>query len=543
VTITTGLPTGARLAISPDGRRVAFAAASTGMSPAGQLWIHSLTTSEAHPIEGTEGAAAPFWSPDSTQVGFSVGEQLKRVDADGGMPVRITDAGGPATWAPDGAMLVGRRPSDSRVQRTSVRGATPVDLVTPSSALERFGYPFFLPGQRDFLLARRNQANPTVNGTYVYSLDSSDAVRVLDSQEGLNPSYASGHLIFSRGGTLFAQAFDPKRRALSGQPLIIAEGVDEQLGSGATYSVSTVGTLIYAPAPGQNKSHLVWMDREGRTLSMVGDEADYSNLELSPDGRRLALSVVDPSTRTRDIFIVDLVRGVRQRLTFDASDERAAIWSPDGRRIVLNSKGLNLYSRASDFTGGEEPVLTDGASKDPRGISSDGRLLLYRRSGGPTGNDLFMMPLDGDRKPVAILDSPFDENYGGFSPDGHSIVFVSDESGQPEVYVISLEGGGGKSQISTGGGTFPRWRLDGREILYLGPGQTLTSVPVTGSGARFQAGATKPLFRLNPQPGPGTPFDVTADGQRVIVNTAIPSKVPPSLTLIVNWPALLREGK
>jgi Tol biopolymer transport system component/predicted Ser/Thr protein kinase len=539
VTFPGGLPTGIRLAISPDGRRVAFIGVSTAMSSTGQLWIHSLTTSEAHPIEGTDGAVAPFWSPDSKQVAFNVGEQLKRVDADGGLPVGITNVTGIGTWAPDGTLLVGRRPGDSRVQRTNVLGAALVDLLKPSSTAERFAYPFFLPGYRNFLVARRNFANPADDGTYVHSLDSSDTVRLLENQEGLNASYASGHLIFSRAGTLFAQPFDPKRRTLSGRPVMIAEGVDEQLASGASYSASNAGTLIYAPAPGQSKSRLVWMDREGQLLSTVSDEADYSNVELSPDGRRLAVSVLDASKRTRDIFIVDLVRGVRQRLTFDASEERAAIWSPDGRRIVYNSKGLHLYSRASDFTGDEEAVLTDSASKDPRGISSDGRRLLYRRSGGSTGNDLMVMPLDGDRKPIPILSSPFDENYGGFSPDGRSMVYVSDESGQPEVYVIALEGGGGKSQISTGGGTFPRWRLDGREILYLGPDHMLMSVPVTGSGSQFRAGTLRPLFRMTPQPGPGNPFDVTADGQRLIVNMAAASKVPPSLTLIVNWPALM----
>lgn len=251
------------------------------------------------------------------------------------------------------------------------------------------------------------------------------------------------------------------------------------------------------------------------------------------------MSVTDPAKSARDIYIVDIDRGVRQRLTFDPSDERAAVWSPDGRQIVYNAKGLDLYRRPSDFTGSEEPIQTDHASKDPRQISADGRLLLYRRSGASAGNDVWIMPLDGDRKPEPVLETPFNENYAGFSPDARSIVYASTESGRVEVYVISREGGGGKAQLSTGGGTFPRWRRDGREILYLAPDQTLMSVAVSGSGRTFQAGATRPLFKMAVQPGAGVPFDVSADGQRILVNASIPSRLPPSLNVVTNWPALL----
>ena len=185
-------------------------------------------------------------------------------------------------------------------------------------------------------------------------------------------------------------------------------------------------------------------------------------------------------------------------------------------------------------------VLSNGSSKDPRQISSDGRRLLYRQSGSQ-GNDLWEIPLEGDRTPRALLTSPFDENYAAYSPDGRSMVYASNESGRPEVYVMSLDGSGGKTLISNAGGSFPRWRRDGKEIVYLTLDQALTSVPVSGSGASFRAGAAVELFHITPQPGAGSPFDLTADGRHFIVNTMVPSRVPPSLTIVVNWPSLIAQ--
>jgi Tol biopolymer transport system component len=251
------------------------------------------------------------------------------------------------------------------------------------------------------------------------------------------------------------------------------------------------------------------------------------------------VSVLDPVARSRDIYIVDVARGVRQRLTFDPSDERSAIWSGAGHRVIYTSKGLDLYERSSDFTGSETPVLIDGRSKDPRQVSPDGKTVLYRRSGDTTGNDIWLMPLTGDRTPRLLAGSPFNENYASFSPDGRAIVYVSDEAGQPEVYVMTIEGAGGKTQISTAGGTFPRWRRDGKEIVYLAPDNTLMSVAVGATSAGYQPGLTHPLFKIDVQPGAGTPFDMTADGSRFIVDAAIPSKAPAVIKILVNWPSLL----
>jgi Tol biopolymer transport system component len=304
--------------------------------------------------------------------------------------------------------------------------------------------------------------------------------------------------------------------------------------------VSQAGTLAYQPRAATQGSRLTWFDRKGAATGTLSDEADYSNLELSPDGRRMLVSVRAPGSSTRDIYIVDTVRGLRQRLTFDPSDERSAIWSPDGASVIYNSKGLNLYQRSSGFTGSETAVLTDGISKDPNDLAPGGRQLLFRASSTVSGNDVWTMPLDGSAPPQKLLGSAFNENSAQFSPDGRSIVYIADEAGRAEVYVISLEPGGGKTQISTDGGSSPRWRRDGQEILYLNADHAMMSVPVKGSGARFEAGTPSPLFRVDHVPSAGPIFDVTPDGQRFIVNTAVTSKVPPHVVVIVNWPALLK---
>ncbi|AMY08399.1 translocation protein TolB [Luteitalea pratensis] len=274
-------------------------------------------------------------------------------------------------------------------------------------------------------------------------------------------------------------------------------------------------------------------------LSSVSDDGDYSNVELSRDERRLAVSLGDPATGSRDIYLVDLVRGVRQRLTMDPSHERSAVWTPDGRQVIYTSRGLDLYRRAADFSGADEALVAEGTSKDPRDVSFDGARLLSRRSGGETTNDIWVVPLSGERTPRPLLQTPANENYASFAPDARSIVFASDESGASEVYVMSLEPGGGKVQVSTRGGSFPRWR-NRNEIVYVAPDQTLMSVAVTGAGATFAAGAPSALFKIDAVPGPGSPFDMTADGKRFIVNSRLPSRVPASINVIVNWTALVQ---
>jgi len=535
--------TNARLALSPDGTQLAFIGNDASNQRA--LWLHTLSEPAARKIDGTLLAAAPVWAPDGRSLIFGVfnpsGTLLRKLATDGGTPVTIGDRAGPSAWAPDGTILV----EPIRGERALLRMASTGGPMTPTTPKlingGGIGHLAFLPDGRHFLHWFLTREPQQTIGTYAGSLDSPDRTLVLSGADISQAIPANGMLLFARNGTLLAQPFDATALKLTGDPVVIAEGV-EQTASGAAFTVSGTGTLAYQPRAAAQGSRLTWFDRKGAAAGTLSDEAAYSNLELSPDGRRLLVSVREPGASARDIYIVDTVRGLRQRLTFDPSDERSAIWSADSATVIYNSKGLDLYQRSAGFTGGETAVLTNGISKDPVDVSPDGRLLLFRASSRESGNDIWTIPIDGSAQPRAVLESAFGESSAQFSPDGRSIVFVSDEAGRPEIYVRSLEPGGGKTQLSTDGGSSPRWRQDGKEILYVNAERTMMSVPVNGSGARFDAGTPSPLFQIDHVPSAGPIFDVTADGQRFIINTAVPSKVSPHVVVIVNWPALLQRS-
>lgn len=528
---------GLKLSVSPDGRRVVVRGTTSGAR--NQLWVGSLVDGTFRAMADTETGLAPSWSPDGTRIAFFDRQQLRVIDAEGGSSTVVGDRGF-AAWGADDVLLVARL--GTSLFRTSASGG-PYRAVHERKGSEFFGIPWFLDDGRRYIYALSDREHPDTDGIYRASLDGAPPVRILTSTDHLNVAYANGALLHVRGAALMAQPLDIATGQTTGAAVTIANDVDAAGFRGAAFSASRTGTLVYLPSATGSVSRLTWMNRRGEPLSTVADDADYNSLQLSRDGRRLTVSVTDPSARTRDIYLVDLARGVRQRLTFDASDERTAVWSPDGRSVVYNAKGLDFYTRSSDFTGNESAVLVDGRSKDPTDISSDGRYLLYRRSGEGTGNDIWIVALDGDRTPRLLAGTPFEENSASFSPDGQAVVYASDESGDSEIYVTRIDGAGGKMLVSSGGGSFPRWRRDGREILYLGPDNTIMSVPLTGDGVAMQAGSPRALFQVRPQPGPSSPFDVTADGERFLVNVALPSRTPLALRMIVNWPALLGTAK
>jgi Tol biopolymer transport system component len=299
-------------------------------------------------------------------------------------------------------------------------------------------------------------------------------------------------------------------------------------------------------------SQLVWFDRSGKQISVLGDRASYGDLELAPDGKRAVVSLFDLAGRGRDIWLFDIARGLRTRFTFDPGDELASIWSPDGSRVVFSArrKGyLDLYQKASSGSGAEEEVLAEGLDKYPLDWSPDGRFILFSAMSPTTGVDLWVLPLFGDRKPLPILQTPFDEGLGQFSPDGRWIAYASNESGRSEVYVTPFPGPGGKWQVSaaggnwqptTAGGSPPRWRRDGKEIFYSAPDNKLMSVAVNGAGPAFEVGSVRPLFDIRPAV-PRSAYDVSPDGQRFLVNMLAEEPASSPITLVINWPALLKK--
>lgn len=398
-------------------------------------------------------------------------------------------------------------------------------------------------------------------GVNVGTLDSPDRKLVLNS--GSNVQYSRGHIFFVRGASLMAQPFDVERLELNGDAVPIAEQVairpitltPSALLEAGAFSVSETGVLVYQVGSSEVRCQLVWFDRTGKQIGVVGDQGDYADLELSPDRSRAAVAVMDATRRTRDIWLFDMARGLRTtRVTLDPASDQAPVWSPDGGRLAYLSGrgGPDNEMRQVSATGtGSDELIGHG---NPRSWSPDGRFIVYNISGtggtnGGTNNDLWVLPTAGDRKPFPFLSAPFNELFGKFSPDGRWIVYHSNESGQNEVYVAPFPGPGEKWRISTNGGWYARWRRDGKEICYLSLDNRLIVAEVNAEGSAFNVGAAGPLFATNPRIA-GYPYDISADGQQVLVlvrmdagNAPAPSSAAgrSPITLVVNWPALLKQ--
>jgi dipeptidyl aminopeptidase/acylaminoacyl peptidase len=528
------------------------------------LWVQPLDGLVAQPLAGTEDAFAPFWSPDSRFVGFfassnpvgAVNGRLKKIDAAGGPPLTLCDfpAGAVgATWNRDDVILFTTTgpTHDGAIRRVSGAGGQSSIVMAPDTknGEAEYWWPFFLPDGRHFLylaLGPGSQGGSRLGplGIYVGSLESEE--RKLLVRGGSNAKYAQGYLMFLRETTLMAQPLDVRRLEVSGDAVPIAEQVQIGGAAGVTgaFTVSDDGVLAYQTGSGDVRSQLVWFDRSGKQIDVLGDPADYADVELSPDGRRGAVSVPDPAARTRDIWMFDVARGLRTRFTFDPTDDWSVVWSPDGSRVVFNSRrkgALDFYQKTSSGAGADEELLVDSNEKYPLAWSRDGRYILYgvRGSGG---FDLWVLPLSGDRKPVPFVQTPFNEIPALFSPDGRWIAYGSNESGRTEVYVAPFPDAGGKWQVSTAGGTLPRWRGDGREIFYMDPDNTLMAAEVNGQDSAFEVGAVRELFETRPR-AMRSSYDVTADGQRFLINTleepASATALP--ITLVVNWPALVKN--
>ncbi len=547
------IPSG-RFALSPDGRRLAFVGGETGGVT--KLWVQSLDGVIAQPLPGTEGASVPFWSPDSRLIGFFAGEKVKKIDAAGGPLLTLADndasqAG--ATWNRDGVILFASISSGGPIRRVSASGGAPSPATTlnADNRETRHYYPFFLPDGRHFLyLAVGSEtAGPiSPNGIYVTALDSNE--RKLLVPGGSNAMYAQGYLLFLRKQTLMAQPFDVERLELIGEAVPIAEHVTTggAIGVAGAFTVSDTGAVAYqtgsAEVGGVVSTQLVWFDRSGKQIGVLGDQDRSGDVALAPDGRRVAVSVFDLVRRTRDIWLFDIARGQRTRFTFDPADEFNSVWSPDGSRLAFNArrKGhLDLYQKASSGAGAEEELLADNLDKYPLDWSPDGRFILLRVNTPKTGNDLWVLPLFGDRKPFPFLQTPFNEGTGRFSPDGRWIVYGSNESGRNEVYVAPFPGPGGKWQVSAAGGSGPRWGRDGKEIFYLGPDNKLMAATVNGAGSAFEVGAARALFGTRAITNQRSMYDPSPDGQRFLVNMLADEDAAAPITLVVNWPALLKK--
>jgi hypothetical protein len=395
-----------------------------------------------------------------------------------------------------------------------------------------------LPGGRRFLFFA--VGIPDAQGIYVGSLDSSEITRLMPAETP--GAYApSGWLLFLRQeGTLMARQFDHSRGELTGDQVKVADavGFDGVFHFGA-FSVSPAGLMAYR-AEVASRRQLTWLDRTGKVLGTLGlPDNSLLHPEVSPDGRRVVVDrSVDGNT---DLWILDAVRAIR--FTFDAGIDHWPIWSPEGSRVVFDSsrKGLHdLYQKPSSGAASEELFLESPQSKGATDWSPDGRFLLFQSNDPNRAYDLWTLALEGDRRPQAFLSTGFDEGQGQFSPDGRWVAYVSNESSQYQVYVRPFPGPGGQWQISTAGGTQPRWRPDGKELYYVAPNGSLMAASIAVSGATLDPGTPTVLFQTRMARGIGAgsllrpQYDVAPDG-RFLINVTTDEAVASPITVVLNW--------
>ena len=532
------------IALSPDGRTLAANAINDRGETA--LFVRAFDALESRVVAGTEGAGSFFWSPDGRSLAFFVGTQLKRVDVAGGSATVISEAPGGnrgGVWTPGGVILFG---STLGLQRVPATGGTPVTALALAADEVLHGLPVVLP-DGEHLLVVAGVGGEIRSGTrrrlLVARLGSAERTVLFEGDQFVHPlGFADGHLIFVRGTSLQAQPFDAASLQLRGEPVPLVDRVEPIPNVPYAFASAAGSAVAYIPATNPNVHQLTWVDRAGRQTALLGEPGNYSSLELAPDQTRAVVAVMDAARRSHDIWVFDVTRGLRTRLTFEPGDERSAVWSPASDRLILNrqQKGTerDLFVKAADGSGREAPAVVNGLSKDAMSVSPDGRWLLYRES-SKMFNDIWITPLDGSGKPAPFIATEFDENYGRFSPDGRWVAYSSNESGRWEVYVVPFPGPGGKWQVSSAGGEQPRWRGDGRELFYMALDGTVMSVAADGRSSAFQVGQASPLFRPRIPSPIGYNYAASADGQRFLVNVSADPEAP--VAIIDGWQALLNK--
>jgi eukaryotic-like serine/threonine-protein kinase len=522
-------------AVSPDGKWLVYAARdSDGVL---KLWLQSLAGGPARAIEGTAGASAPFWSPDSQFIAFADSSAtLRKVAAGGGhIETLATRTTGGSAWNRDGVILYNVGWQDNVVRRINASGGESSEVLKTSDIGAQFiVYPTFLPDDNHYLffatggsLRQRGQ-----EGVWVGTLDEREPPRFLIQTDTYARYVATGHLLFVRDGSLRAQRFDPKTLTLSGEATVIAPIQTFQ--THGVFSASDDGLLVYQPPGMAPKSELVLKNRKGERIGSFGEPAFYWGPRFSPDGTRVLVDRSDDRA-IGDIWVLSREGG--NRVTFDASNETTAVWSPSGEEIIYSRdtapQGIVLLRQRIGGTPSE--VLRHGTS-GPNDWSPDGRHLAVDRITAGTTSDLAVWSLE-ERKWIDVAATPAGEAKGSFSPDGKWLTYQSDESGRYEIYVQPFPPDGTKHQVSTNGGVTPRWAREG-EIVWVDLANQLNAVKVATSPP-FRTGTPETLFPVQQQHLFFHEFDAGPDGTFVVnerVRTA-----PKPLTLLVNWQQRLAQ--
>jgi eukaryotic-like serine/threonine-protein kinase len=539
-------------AISSDGAAIAFCARNA-KEPA-SVWVQSLGELTARKLENTEGSSFPFWSPDRKFIGFFSDGHMKKIPPAGGAVTTLAEAPNPrgASWNQYNVIIYEPDYRET-LWRISAAGGAPARLTKFEEGKHTtHRWPVFLPDGKHFLFFATNHSGDSEQGVYFGSLADGSYKRVLDADSGAQ--YASGYLLYHFQSELLAQKFDPGNGVISGEPMPVVNFVGYDAGTWhTTFAVSQNGLLVYEPGSKMTGNDLFWLDRTGKMVGKVAERAAYKGAgELSPDGKRLAVSMGDPQA---DIWVIDLARGSRTRLTFGGATHLSPSWSSDGQRVVYEKQsgaailaGTSLCSRLASGGGQEEVLRTWNSGATPVTLlapqwSSDGQYLLYLEQSGPSGGTLSAMSTTGDKKSLVVVrpQSPQAKivTYR-LSPDARWLAYSSTDSGREEIYVTHFPSGAGRWQVSQIGGSWPAWRRDSKEIYFLGLDGIFHAASVNPKSEEFELEQVQALFPLTSVAAVGTPYDAAADGQHFVLE-ASPESVSTPLVLVTNWTADLKK--
>jgi serine/threonine-protein kinase len=539
------------VALSRDGTEIAYVGRSGDTT---QIFLRRLDRLDSQPLAGTVNATSPFFSPDGEWVAFFADGKLKKVSVHGGDATTLCDApvNRSGSWGPDNEIVFAT--IFSGVMRVSANGGPPETLNAPDGSKGELSYrwPEILPAGNAvmFVIAGAKDIG--------FFSESKIAVERLDTHErkilpiqGTYPRYSpSGHLVFAREGRLFAAPFDLKRLEVTGAPVPVLDGVKSILNSGAAnFMISETGSLVYVPENSWRREGLLtWVDRRNQFHELAAPARRYGSPHISPDGQRVAISVF--SGGKTDVWVYEISYGRLTRLTFDEGSA-TPVWSPDGKQIVFSTRrgsdtgrGAAIVSKAADGSGAEETLVSgESLIEIPTSWSPDGNFLAFWNV-GPEGRRIWMLPLRGDRKPQAFVQTRFNQQQARFSRDGNWVAYTSDESGRWEVYVQPFPGPGGKWQISRDGGGWPVWSRDGRELFFISSNQ-LMSVEVT-TRPSFSASVPRVVADAPPSLMPtfasSSVYDVSPDGQRFLFVKANEEKGPlEEVRVVLNWTEELKQ--
>lgn len=580
---------GAPVSISPDGRWIIRSPGNPNRGLDSML----LSSATRQMLVTQNLVTQPFWSPDSNTIAFFEEGMLRKAEVSGGPTRNICEAVGPVgggTWNRDGVIVFSSKGLLNRVVAAGGPATPFLPLDQTRQETDQVA-PSFLPdGQHFVYLSLSSQ--PANSGIYLGALDSKETKRLFaaDSRGIYAPP---GYILFSRADAIYAQPFDTGKLAITGEPIRVADGVasisvgtvggtgtntTSTISRNAAFAVSETGILTYRTGANTSQPQtsgvadrtLTWFDRSGARTGQLGGPAAYAGLDLSPDGKQVAVHVHDAAGG--DDWYFDSTQTRMQRLTFDASQYNAMpIWSPDSRQIAFGSKRngkWGIYIKPVDGSAKEELITESEVPKMPMSWSPDGKIIVYWTSSPTTRGDIWMVPV-GDRKPAAFLATPFDEQNPQISADGKWLAYTSNESGRNEIYIKPFPEGPGKWQISTDGGVWPRWRHDGKE-LFFASAPNLLAVDIHVMGASIQPLAPHVLFGIPTNPAPALPdysfhtYAASPDGQRFLMPqvgggaTAASGDLADQLiaaadqnsstvgsanaiTVIMNWPQLAKK--